>query len=371
MQGCLFSAVFRRNILLLFLLICFSPLHAQRSMITFYDSAWLLTTRKHAVYYRAGIVDTVAYKFHGPVNEFYRSGKPLMKGTFRANIKQDTFYFYYPTGKLETKGTYRDDIRKGTWTNYYGSGAIKEKVLFDDAFVSTLDSFDENGKPNVVNGTGLWRTDYLVTPTLSQVVEGAFENGQRQGTWTYWLVDVTKSDTTLECTETYKHGKFVTGKVYTANRSPEKISQPRKIVFPEFARFAQWGMWRRTAYPTQLDYPYLKFLAKDSTGVVMVNVEKPAEFKGGLSAMAAFVNKNLQYPKGAPRNGMKKKVDVSFVIDKDGSIIQESVTVVRSDHPSLDEEAIRLVKSFPPWNPGTQNGKAVRCRFVLPVMFGR
>ena len=369
MHGCLFSAALRRSILLLFFLIFFSPLQAQRSTVTFYDSAWLLTTRKHAAYYRTGVLDTLAYMFHGEVNEFYRSGKRLMRGTFRANIKQDTFYFYYPSGKLEVKGVYRDNIRKGTWTNYYESGTIKEKLLFDNAFVGALYSFDVNGKPNVVNGTGMWRTDYLVAPTISQVVEGAFEQGHRHGTWTYWLVDLVKGDTTLECTETYKNGKFVNGKVYAKNRPPEKVSQPQKIVFPEFARFTNWGKWQRSVYPTQQDYPYLKFLRKDSTEVVMVLVEKQAEFKGGLRALSAFVHKNLRYPKDAPRNGMRKKVDVSFIIDKDGTVNQESVTVVRSEHPSLDEEAVRLVRSFPPWNPGTQNGKPVRSRFVLPVMF--
>ena len=61
------------------------------------------------------------------------------------------------------------------------------------------------------------------------------------------------------------------------------------------------------------------------------------------------------------------RVVVTFVVERDGSITD--VKVVRSVDPSLDKEAARVVKSMPRWNPGKQNGSAVRVKYTVPVTF--
>ena len=66
-------------------------------------------------------------------------------------------------------------------------------------------------------------------------------------------------------------------------------------------------------------------------------------------------------------NGVQGKVSVKFVIEKDGSIADP--VVVRGVDPYLDKEAVRVVQSMPKWIPGKQNGKAVRVKFTVPVMF--
>ena len=65
--------------------------------------------------------------------------------------------------------------------------------------------------------------------------------------------------------------------------------------------------------------------------------------------------------------GIQGRVTVSFIVEKDGRV--SNVRLLRSVQPSLDKEAIRVVKSMPKWTPGKQNGKPVRVRFNLPVMF--
>ena len=72
-------------------------------------------------------------------------------------------------------------------------------------------------------------------------------------------------------------------------------------------------------------------------------------------------------PPAAEENGIQGRVVVQFVVEKDGSI--SNVNVVRSVDPSLDKEAIRVVKAMPRWIPGKQNGSPVRCKFTLPVSF--
>ncbi len=96
-------------------------------------------------------------------------------------------------------------------------------------------------------------------------------------------------------------------------------------------------------------------------------VEQPAEFPGGRSALAKWLNNNLRYPEVAQANNIQGRVVVKFTVEKDGSI--SNPTVVRGVDKDLDREAIRVVKKMPRWNAGKNNGVAVRSYFNLPVNF--
>jgi len=67
------------------------------------------------------------------------------------------------------------------------------------------------------------------------------------------------------------------------------------------------------------------------------------------------------------KEGIQGRVAVSFIVEKDGSI--SDVKPILSVHPLLNKEAVRVVESMPKWTPGKQNGKPVRVRFNVPVMF--
>ena len=96
-------------------------------------------------------------------------------------------------------------------------------------------------------------------------------------------------------------------------------------------------------------------------------VEEMPSFPGGPAALMQFLQSNTHYPPVAQENGVQGRVTVSFVVEKDGSITD--VQVARSADPSLDKEAIRVVKSMPRWTPGRQNGSTVRVKFNVPVTF--
>jgi protein TonB len=96
-------------------------------------------------------------------------------------------------------------------------------------------------------------------------------------------------------------------------------------------------------------------------------VEQMPQFKGGDAALMDYLNKNIKYPVIAEENGIQGRVVTTFVVERDGSITD--VKVIKSVDPSLDKEAVRVVKSMPKWNPGKQNGSAVRVKFTLPVTF--
>ena len=96
-------------------------------------------------------------------------------------------------------------------------------------------------------------------------------------------------------------------------------------------------------------------------------VEQMPSFPGGPSALMQFLSSNIKYPVVAEENGVQGRVVCTFVVEKDGSITD--VRVIKSVDPSLDKEAMRVVKSMPKWIPGKQNGSAVRVKYTVPVTF--
>jgi len=106
---------------------------------------------------------------------------------------------------------------------------------------------------------------------------------------------------------------------------------------------------------------------EEEDNVVFVIVENKPEFPGGDAALMKYIAENIKYPVIAQENGIQGRVICQFVVNKDGSIVD--INVVRSVDPSLDKEAIRVIKSMPNWKPGKQRGKAVRVKFTLPIVF--
>ena len=96
-------------------------------------------------------------------------------------------------------------------------------------------------------------------------------------------------------------------------------------------------------------------------------VEQQPLFPGGPAALMKYLSENTKYPVAAQENGVQGRVTVQFVVEKDGSI--SDVHVLRGVDPSLDKEAVRVVKSMPRWTPGKQNGITVRVNYRVPVLF--
>lgn len=90
-------------------------------------------------------------------------------------------------------------------------------------------------------------------------------------------------------------------------------------------------------------------------------------YPGGPNALMRYIASNVKYPAEAQKNGIQGRVVVSFVVDVDGGI--SNVEVVRPVDPSLNKEALRVVKSMPRWIPGRQNGECVRVRYNVPIAF--
>lgn len=107
--------------------------------------------------------------------------------------------------------------------------------------------------------------------------------------------------------------------------------------------------------------------AESEKNMVFTVVEQMPKFPGGDQALFKFLGDNVEYPAQAMKNGVQGRVICSFVVNVDGSIAD--VEVVRGVDAELDAEAIRVIKSFPKWEPGMQRNKAVRVKYVLPINY--
>ena len=118
------------------------------------------------------------------------------------------------------------------------------------------------------------------------------------------------------------------------------------------------GSWWEEAVTTDDEYN------DEYNNKVYDYVEQMPSFPGGQAALMSYLNKNIKYPKDAGASG---RVLCSFIVERDGTIT--NVRVSRGIEQSLDKEAIRVLETMPKWNPGKQNGKFVRVKYSVPVIF--
>ena len=96
-------------------------------------------------------------------------------------------------------------------------------------------------------------------------------------------------------------------------------------------------------------------------------VEENAQFPGGEDACLKWLSEHIKYPQRDLDQGLQGRVNVSFVVNRDGSIVD--VKILRSPSETMAKEAERVVKMMPKWRPARQGNKSVRSRFILPVTF--
>lgn len=96
-------------------------------------------------------------------------------------------------------------------------------------------------------------------------------------------------------------------------------------------------------------------------------VEENAQFPGGEEACMKWLRDHVRYPSICVEQGVQGRVIVSFVVNRDGSIVDAHV--MRSPDQHLSDEALRVVNGMPKWKPARFGNKMVRSRFNLPIMF--
>ena len=231
---------------------------------------------------------------------------------------------YFLNGDLQMSGTYitkKFEIKNGTFIYYYDNGQKKSEynyvknkrygdcaTWFDSGQIASKSSYDANGK------TGKWIEWFKDGGTDN---EEHFLNDLKHGECTYYHYSGK-----ISAIEYYTNGKFIRSRYFDEQGSelPENLS---KEVDPEFV--------------------------------------------GGEDMMARFIQDNIKYPSQAVKKNIKGTSYIHFIVQTDGSL--SDVKVLKSAHPLLDAEAIRVIKKMPNWIPGKQYNRVVRVKFVLPIRF--
>lgn len=96
-------------------------------------------------------------------------------------------------------------------------------------------------------------------------------------------------------------------------------------------------------------------------------VEEQPQFQGGIKKAFDFIEKNLQYPDSSFKNNIEGKVVVKFIVRSNGKT--DSLSILKGVNDEIDNEAMRLLRNFPDWIPGSISGKYVSSYYVFPVSF--
>ncbi len=158
------------------------------------------------------------------------------------------------------------------------------------------------------------------------------------------------------CKTWYKDGKLKEEANYTDNKLNGKLQtfwdngQLKRDDIYELGKLKEGSIYNSDGTPTQY-YDY----------------EIMPQFPGGFNELVRYLSTNIKYPKKARRQGISGKVVLKFIVDVDGSI--QNITVEKSVSEELDEEAIRVVKKMPKWQPGLFDGTKVKVYYLLPVSF--
>ncbi len=132
----------------------------------------------------------------------------------------------------------------------------------------------------------------------------------------------------------------------------------------------------------KINYGHL-FSQQNKDSIFSVVDEMP-EFKGGVSALNRYLKQNQKHLQSVDKLGIKAKVYVRFIINAGGKV--EQVEIVRTSYrkpkdravadeavekvlPEIETEALRLIQTLPPWNPGKQSGRKVKVWTTIPLIF--
>lgn len=110
-----------------------------------------------------------------------------------------------------------------------------------------------------------------------------------------------------------------------------------------------------------------KCINSDGIETIHYDYEKMPEFPGGINELMQYVVKETKYPNKSRKKGIEGRVLVGFIVNQNGTI--SDIKIVQSVNDELDEEAMRVVRNMPKWEPGMEDGEAVRVAFNLPIKF--
>lgn len=290
---------------------------------------------------------------------FYPNGKKKLLSSGDEKIRNGECKMWYSNGQLSFFGNYKNDLKDGEFQKFDESGSSIRKGVYQDGKLVSGEAvvqdkiYTNTNKPaEYINGEEAFNK-YL--KTKSEEIESLKNITGEKKITVKLLVDKTGKDVKLEeVSETNPHElEFIIA------------------FFKEMPEFSP-ALVEDTPVDSELKlYLVLSgeglklFSAKPSD--VYFSADEMPEFPGGFAEMRKFLATHLRYPIEALKAGIKGKVLVNFVIDESGVI--SDIKIFQGVHPSLNDEALRVVNLMPKWEPGRIQGKPVKISFTVPIIF--
>lgn len=291
--------------------ICISQGITDNDRVSYLDANFKLGTTDNYRYLEViknyKIADSATYQ----VRVYYKSGKIQMRGatTNREKIhKTGNFIYYYENGNKKSVINYIDNKQVGEFFEFYENGKIKYvgEQTDDQSLVIPNNKikhfWNEEGEQIVTDGFGYLDNEYG---------KGKLVNYVKDSIWTGSI-----KNTKSTYIEKYDKGTFISGVHIDSNKVESKYTALESKPYP----------------------------------------------KKGMTDFYQYIGGNYKCPK---IQGLKGKVYVSFVVEKDGSLVD--FKILRDLGYGTGEEAIRVLKGYGIWIPGEQRGQKVRCSFALPI----
>jgi len=253
------------------------------------------------------------------VKEYYTSGKIMLEcmsasRTMPLNF-QGPCVIFYENGHRKQFKTFVNGVVEGDVINYYPNGQLHTISHTTDNTGKKYyltECRDSTGKVLSKDGNGQWLN---FSPDFKSSSGGPIVNGKEDGEWHGYLGDSIK----FICL--FKKGDLKSGIGYDAAGKA---------------------------------YPFNKIYVEP-------------KFGHGVDVFKQFLNRNQQYPDYAKAHNLKGTVRVGFTVEKDGTV--DNFIIITSVAPSLDEEALRVVRLSPSWIPGRLYGVPISVKFSYPMLF--
>ena len=262
------------------------------------------------------------------VLDFYPKGQKKLIGKsskIDPVVLEGTCLAYYDNGQKQRVANYKKGVTIGPEYSFFPNGqlyTVKEFSIPDSAdiiqvrpaqIVLIKTCNDSAGKALVINGNG----HYIgYRDNFKEIAEeGEVKDGKSTGEWKGM-----DENGKLLFTETYDNNQLITGKATDTNGS--------------------YTYHERYIYP---------------------------RYKGGVAAFYQYLGRNIHYPEADRRDGTQGIVILSFIVTKTGKI--EHIKQLTKVSPTIDEEAIRVLRESKNWMSGAAYGRQVDCQFTVPISF--
>ncbi|QEM03821.1 hypothetical protein DIU31_009965 [Mucilaginibacter rubeus] len=315
-------------LLLIAIVLCTERVSAQRDTVmaymkNFVAAPWLpsaakITSSKDSADFirMVSSPDISTDKLAFPVNDYYLNGNPKLQGYsnngFVEAQLQGACIEYFPNGKRKCISNYDKGRLSGDITKYFPNGQFYLSGVYKKDTLIINKCSDSTGRVLAEDGNG---TLVLYSDGFKNMIgSGPIKGGLKDGIWKGALND------TLSYDATYKNGNVIAGTSYA--KSGNKYLFNKEYTAPDFA--------------------------------------------GGLNKLGSYLAKNIRYPSEALYKNIQGIAYITFLVDRKGFL--NDIHPVQGNE-MLAEEALRVVRLSPPWQPATSYGITVEVIHTVPISF--